>query len=64
MNAYYILHFRDGEKMDFGKRCESVDTVGGMVHFMTRYNVKYNVKVIAMVPMHAIRMIELVEEDV
>ena len=60
MNGYHILHFRDGEKMDFGKKCESVDVVGGMVRFMT----KDSVKIIAMVPMHAIRMIELVEEDV
>ena len=60
MNNYHVLHFRDGERMDFGKKCESVDVVGGMVRFMT----KDSVKIIAMVPMHAIRMIEVVEEKV
>lgn len=36
MSKYYVLHFRDGEKMDFGKKCEVVDVGGGMVRFMTK----------------------------
>lgn len=60
MSKYYVLHFRDGEKMDFGKKCEVVDVGGGMVRFMTRDSEK----TIAMVPMHAVRMIEFVEGKV
>lgn len=60
MERYYILNFRDGERMDFKKKCKFVDTGGGMVYFKT----KDAQATLAMVPMHAIRMIELVEEDV
>lgn len=59
MERYYILHFRDGERMDFKKKCKLVDVAAGMVCFKNS-----NKESIAMVPAHAIRMIELVEEDV
>lgn len=60
MKRYYVLHFRDGERMDFNKRCIVIGTAGGMVHFKA----SGSLVILAMVPMHAIRMIELVEEDV
>lgn len=59
MNGYYILYFRDGERMNFEKRCKLVDVAAGLVCFKNS-----NKETLAMVPMHAIRMIELVEEDV
>lgn len=60
MERYYVLHFRDGERMDFKKKCKVIDTGGGMVYFKA----KGSLTILAMVPTHAIRMIELVEEDV
>ena len=57
MNNYHVLHFRDGERMDFDKNCKFVDVAAGMICFENS-----NKEIIAMVPMHAIRMIEVVSE--